>query len=243
MKKEKVIWGLGFIVLAVLVIAAGMGFVTGVTWKMILTILLAALLAKSLWELEFFGVFFPAAILLILYVDEVRKAPILVGALLLSIGFNMIFGKVATKRRAKRAMKHCEAHVYSGGEGQEVHQTSFGENSEQVTGNTMLFKNIFGASSKYVNTDDFRSASLENSFGELKVYFDNAMMQQPQAVITVSTSFGQTEIYLPRSWGVDNQVSSRMGSVVEKNRNMPEGQHKVLLTGSVSMGELQIIYI
>lgn len=248
MKKGQIIWGLVLVAIAALILAGGIGIFPGITWKMILTVLLAALFVKSLWELEFFGVFFPAAVIGILYskelqIENITPFPILLAALLLSIGFSMIFGKATSKRKARHAMEHCHANVYRNEKGEEMHQTSFGENTEQVNGNTLYFKNSFGAASKYVNTDNFQSASLDNSFGELIVYFDNAMMQQPQATITVSNSFGETQIYLPKSWNVENRVSAVMGAVVEKNQNMPENVHKVILTGSVSMGELQIIYI
>lgn len=248
MKKGKIIWGLVLIAIAALIIAGGFGILPNITWRLILSILLVVISVKSIWELEFFGIFFPLAIIGILYsrelhIEKITPMPVLAAALLLSIGFSMIFGKATSQRRARHAMEHCQAHVYRNEKGEEMHQTSFGENTEQVMGDTLFFKNSFGAASKYVNTDNFQSASLENSFGELKVYFDNAIMQQPQATIMVSNSLGETQIYLPKTWNVENQISATMGTVVEKNRNMPENLHKVLLTGSVTMGEVQIIYI
>ena len=248
MKKGKIIWGLVLIVIAALIIVGGFGILPNITWRLIVSVLMAVICVNSIWNLEFFGIFFPLAIIGILYnqelhIETITPLPILAATLLLSIGFNMIFGKATAQRRAGHATDHCQAHVYRNENGEEMHQTSFGENTEQVVGDTLYFKNSFGAASKYVNTDNFQSASLENSFGELKVYFDNAIMQQPQATIVVSNSLGETQIYLPKSWNIDNQVSVTMGSVFEKNRNMPENLHKVLLTGSVTMGELQIIYI
>lgn len=60
---------------------------------------------------------------------------------------------------------------------------------DEEDGNRISFDTSFGASIKYVNTDDFQSASLDCSFGSMKVYFDNAMMQQPQATIYLDASF------------------------------------------------------
>lgn len=34
-----------------------------------------------------------------------------------------------------------------------------------------------------------------------------------------------------------------MGNVSEQNMHQPDGEHTVILTGSVSMGEVRIIYI
>ena len=163
----------------------------------------------------------------------------------------MLFGKQASQRRAERARKrhsnfadqHFKSDHYQNGQGQQVYDTAFGETTDQVNGEMLIFKNSFGATSKYVNTDNFRSAVLQNSFGEMKVYFDNALMQQETATIDVRNSFGETQIFLPKEWKVENQISSMLGNVSEQNMHQPSGGHTVILTGSVSMGEIVIIYI
>lgn len=256
MKKGKVIWALLFIGIAVLILAGGLGVIPEVSRKLIVAVLLGAVAIGSLWELSFWGLFFSLAIIGILYapqlhIEAITPVPILGAAALLSIGFSMLFGKQASQRRTERARKrhsnfadqHFKSDHYQNGQGQQVYDTAFGETTDQVNGEMLIFKNSFGATSKYVNTDNFRSAVLQNSFGEMKVYFDNALMQQETATIDVSNSFGETQIFLPKEWKVENQISSMLGSVSEQNMHQPAGGHTVILTGSLSMGEVQIIYI
>lgn len=256
MKKGKVIWALLFIGIAVVILAGGLGVIPEVSGKLIAAVLLGVVAVGSLWELWFWGLFFSLAVIGILYapqlhIESITPWPILGAAALLSIGFSMLFGKQASQRRTERARKrhgnfadqHFKSAHYQNGQGQQVYDTAFGETNEQVKGEMLFFKNSFGATSKYVNTDNFRSAVLQNSFGEMKVYFDNAMMQQETATIDVSNSFGETQIFLPKEWKVENQISSMLGSVSEQNMHQPSEGHTVILTGSVSMGEVQIIYI
>lgn len=256
MKKGKVIWALLFIGIAVLILAGGLGVIPEVSGKLIAAVLLGVVAVGSLWELSFWGLFFSLAIIGILYapqlhIESITPVPVLGAAALLSIGFSMLFGKQASQRRTERARKrhsnfadqHFKSDHYQNGQGQQVYDTAFGETTDQVNGEMLIFKNSFGATSKYVNTDNFRSAVLQNSFGEMKVYFDNALMQQETATIDVSNSFGETQIFLPKEWKVENQISSILGNVSEQNMHQPAGGHTVILTGSVSMGEVQIIYI
>ncbi len=254
MKKGQIIWALVLIGIAALIIGGGLGLLPTLTFKMSLSILFGAVALISLWHIEFFGLFFSLAVLGILYapqlhIEAITPFPLLLAALLLTIAFYLLFGKWTAKRKAKRTAKHsdwakqhCTSNQYQNVKGEHVYDTSFGENVEQVTGELLMFKNTFGATSKYVSTDNFKSATLENSFGELKVYFDNAMMQGAEATITVNNSFGETEIFIPRTWAVDNQINVMLGEVSEKSQNQPDGRHTILLTGSVSLGELQIIY-
>lgn len=172
-------------------------------------------------------------------------------ALLLSIGFSILFGKQAAGRRAGRSRQHHEEWAkschrnehYQRAQGEVVYDNAFGEDSGQADGEMLYFKNSFGQSDKYVTSDQFKSAVINNSFGEMKVYFSHAAMQQATATIDVSNSFGETQIFIPMSWRAELQIHSALGAVTEKNHPQPDGHHTVILTGSNSMGEIQIIYI
>lgn len=256
MKKGRVIWGVLLIVIAVMIIGSGLGILPAISIKMIGTVLLGAVAVWCLWYLEFAGVFFSLACLGImhasaLHIESITPFPILGAALLLSIGFSLLFGKQIDKRRETRrrnhhsewTQKHSRYEHYRNEKGEDIYDTAFGEHSEQVAGEMLYFKNSFGESSKYVMSDDFKSAGLNNSFGELKVYFDNAVMQQQTATIDIYNSFGETQVFLPKEWNVDNKIQSMLGAVTENNYVQANGQHTVILTGNNCMGEVQIIYI
>ena len=52
--------------------------------------------------------------------------------------------------------------------------------SEQCTGEQLCCENNFGSAIRYINSDNFKSAKIENNFGSLTVYFDNAAAQGEQ---------------------------------------------------------------
>lgn len=256
MKKGKIVWAVLLIVIALLILGSGFGLLPAISGKLLAALLLGAFAIRCLWYLEFWGLFFSLAVLGIIYaaelqIESITPWPILGAALLLSIGFSMLFGKQTARRKADHsrrqhgewAQQYSRNEHYQNEQGEDVYDTAFGEHSEEVNGEMLYFKNNFGESSKYVTSDHFKSAVLNNSFGEMKVYFDNAVMRQATGTIEVSNSFGETQIFLPRTWQTDIRIHSMLGAVTETNHPQPDGQHTVVLTGSNSMGEVQIIYI
>ena len=152
MKKGKVIWALLFIGIAVLILAGGLGVIPEVSGKLIAAVLLGAVAIVSLWELSFWGLFFSLAIIGILYapqlhIEAITPVPVLGAAALLSIGFSMLFGKQASQRRVERARKrhsnfsdqHFKSDHYQNGQGQQVYDTAFGETTDQVNGEMLIF--------------------------------------------------------------------------------------------------------
>lgn len=229
MKKERIFWGVFLILGAVLVIANALGLVEGIGfWTVLGTVAFAAILVKSVFSLSFAGIFFSAAFLIILYDEQLQLEaitpwPVLGAALLLSIGFHMLFHKKS----------HVKCHSS---------HTEFDEIINEADGDTIQLSVSFGSAIKYVNSDDFRKAELDCSFGALKVYFDNAMIQQEKALVNMDISFGGVELYIPKTWNVENRVHASLGAIEEKNHNTPDGNHTLVLTGSVSLSGVTIIY-
>lgn len=232
MKKERIFWGLFLIFGAVFLLVSNMGLIEGVGfWTVIGTIFFVAMLIKSIFSVEFTGIFFSIAFLGIIYdeqlhIEQITPWPILGAALLLSIGFGMIFHKHSHK---------CWKN--------ESYHTEYEQVVDEVDGNTIKFDVNFGSVIKYVNSDDFQKASLDCSFASMKVYFDNAMMQHEQAEIYVDVSFGGVELFVPKTWTVVNQIHSSFGGVDEKNHGTPDGVHTVYLTGENSFAGVTIIYV
>lgn len=82
----------------------------------------------------------------------------------------------------------------------------------------MFFKNSFGASTKYINSDEFEFAQLD-------------------------VSFAGVELYIPKTWNVINQIDVTFGGVDEKNKNQSAGVPTLTLMGDVSFSGVTIIYI
>lgn len=234
----RIFWGIFFVLGAVLLIVSQLGMMEGIGFFTVMgTLFFVAILLKSLVALEFTGIFFSAAFLVIIYdeqlaLEAITPWPVLGAALLLSIGCHMLF-----RRHRCFAYKYEYEHDGSGKEGE------YDEVIDEKDGETIHFGTSFGSTIKYVNTDDFKRADLHCSFGALAVYFDNAMMQQEKAVINLDVSFAGVELYIPKTWTVVNKVTTSLGAIEEKNRSTPDGLHTVILNGKTSFSGVEITYI
>lgn len=237
MRKEKIFWGIFLIVGALFILAAGMGLVQGIgMWSLLWTVAFAAMLIKSLIKVNFYGIFFSIALLGIVYAEPLQITaitpwPILGAALLLGIGCSMIFPK-----RKHKNWGHGEwsVNIDSDGEDKVINEAD---------GSSISCGVSFGSSVKYVNSDNFEYARFECSFGALKVYFDNAIMQKPEAVVELDNSFGGVELYVPKTWQVVDHIDNAFGGVDEKGHAQPDGRHTLYLKGDNSFGGVTIIYV
>lgn len=234
MKKERIFWGIYFILGALFILAARMGYMEDVSfWSLIWTVFIAAILIKSVIKINFFGIFMSLAFLGIIYatplgITAIVPWPLLGAALFISIGCSMIFPK---KHRFKFDSINRHKH------------RDFEEVINEEDGQNINYSVSFGSCIKYINSDDFQYASLECSFGAMNVYFDNAIMQKSEATVHVDNSFGGMELYFPKNWLVINQMDSAFGGVDEKGHAAPDGLHKVYLQGDNSFGGITIYYI
>ncbi len=231
MKKngEKIFWGLFFILGAVFILVGKMGYLEDVSIvKLFFTVILVACVIKSIRHLEFGGILFPLAILGILYdemlgIEPLTPWPVLGAALLGTIGLEILF-----HGRRKKNHKFDKAA-----------ETIIDIEDESC----ITYTTTFGSGIKYVNTDDFKKMKLDCTFGEMKVYLDNAMIQQGEAVINVKLTFGDVELFVPKEWNVRNHMTAAFGDVTEKNRSQSQGTPVLYLSGSVTFGSVNITYI
>ena len=67
MKKNRIFWGVFFILGAIFILAAKLGFLQGMgIWSLIFTVFLAAIFIKSIFSISFFGMFVSLALLAIM---------------------------------------------------------------------------------------------------------------------------------------------------------------------------------
>lgn len=231
MRKEKIFWGLFFILGAVFIIFSRLGYLKEVSvFSLMLTIFFAAMLIKSLMHLEYTGILFSIAFLCIIYagplgITAITPWPVLGAALLGSIGCHMLFPSRRKRWREWHSNEPFESVI------------------DEEDGRSVYHRTTFGSTVKYVNSENFKYAQFDASFGEIKAYLDNAKIEGHDAQINVDVSFAGVELYLPKQWTVINQVSAVFGAVDEKNRNQSDGTVKLRLTGKVSFGGVTIIYV
>ena len=98
-KKHNLLPGLTLILIAIVMMGSAMGFIPDIPWfKLLGGIVFVAGAVKSLSKLDFFGTFFCASIVAWIFEEELRiehltPFPLVVAAILLGVGLNMILGK------------------------------------------------------------------------------------------------------------------------------------------------------
>lgn len=239
MKNEGLFWGIGFLIASLLILGNATGLVdlgdVGII-SLVLTIFLVIVIVNSIRSLNFAGILFPVAILCIIYdevlhLEAITPWPVLGAALLASIGLEMIF-------------KNTKRNMYSGSKGGRSHVNAFGDEQSESFDNIVYCNVKFGSSAKYISSDAFERAEISCDFGDAKIYFDNAILKSNHAEVVVNVSFGDVQLFIPRTWSIDKQVRVAFGDCKERGRQEYSSDSPVItIRGSVSMGELDIIYV
>lgn len=232
MKKERTFWGLALILGGVFLIISKLGYFPDVNlFSLLLTFFLVIVIVKSFIRINFSGILFPIAFICIIYdkqlgITNITPWTVLIAALLGSIGLSMIFHK-RTKLINKKY--NCEDYKF--------------EKIDVEDENHVRFESSFGASIKYINTDNFEQADFNCSFGAMKVYFDNATMRKSNAIVRINASFSGVELYIPRTWNVDDRTNVFLGGISEKNKNDKIITNTLTLVGDINFSGVEIIYI
>ena len=232
MKKDRIFWGLVFILGGVFLIINKLGYFPDVNlFSLLLTAFLAVVIVKSVIRVNFTGTLFPIAFICIIYdkqlgITSITPWTVLIAALFGSIGLSMIFHK-PTKWINKKY--NCEDYKF--------------EKIDVEDESHVRFKNSFGATVKYINTDNFEQADFNCSFGGMTVYFDNATMGKDNAIVRIDASFSGVELYVPKTWNIDDRTNVFLGGISEKNKNDKIITNTLTLVGDIKFSGVEIIYI
>ena len=222
----KILWGLFFILAAVYIVVSKLWLMPEVSvLSVLLTIFFVWLFIEGIRKINFWEILFPIAFVCIIYDDQLGITAltpwtVLGAALLGSIGLSLIF-----KKKSHHGPADDE------------------DDAEYCQGENISVENNFGTSIKYVTSDNFCKADVENNFGSLTVYFDNAIIQSGKAKINVDNSFGETNLYIPKEWKTTNTISQTGGSVKTHGECIGSSSNVLKLKGDTSFGEVNIYYI
>lgn len=233
---DKIFWGLMFILAGVLLILNRLGYLPEIYHismsKLVFTLVFLWMIISGIRHHNFFMIFLGLALIgttyaSLLHITAITPFPLIAAAVLISIGLTIIFPN------------NHYGNSFSQNHYTDAGNMDFTQSSEEI----LHFQNSFSSSSKYVNTDAFVCASFENSFGQMKVYFDNTIIKNGTADINVQNSFGELALFIPKTWNVENHVKSSFGGIKEKNQNMSEGCPTLRIYGEVAFGEVTITYV
>ena len=231
MKKDNVFWGVVLILAAVYIIINSFGFMPDVSVvRLGVSVICGVVFFKSLAGLEFGGMLFSLAILLILFDDqlgitEITPWPVLMAALLGSIGLNMIFGnRVMGLKKSK----------YGPSEFKEA---------DYVSGDEIRIGGMFGAYKKNISSDNFTKASVSCRFGGMEISFDDAVIQSGSAVVRLNVFFSGVEFYIPQSWKVENRTEGMCGGFHEHRSHSSDEGPTIVFEGNVTFSGVEIYRI
>ena len=235
---NKLFWGMLFIAGAAFLLADRMGYwsqVRSVSLVGILfTIFFIWMVLQGIYYKNFFLLLFGLSFIAIQYrhplgIMNVTPWTLLSAALLASIGLTIIF---PSKKRFK--YRHNNYNEFAD-KGEKVF--------EEQDGEVIYYKSNFGECVKFINTDSLVNVQLENAFGQMKIFFDNAVIKNGVANVNVSNSFGETILYIPKTWNVENHVKCTFADLHFEGNQATQGCPTLKIYGSISFGNVTVVFI
>lgn len=239
-KRENVFWGLVLIAIAVLWIITKLEIFPGAEFGQIaFTVLWGAWFIKGIMQKKAFPIFMSIAFLCIvwqreLHIESITPWPVIGSAILLSIGFSLIFGN-----KDKRKWERAQGHHYR-------EEKGYGHfESSHVDGEDIKHVTKFSGAEKYIDSDNLKSVEIINKFGGSEIYMDKAIPAGNEVYVRIECVCGGVEIYIPRNWRIDNQVSVTMGAVDENGNYSGDAVNDVtmILSGTVKLGGVDIVRV
>lgn len=231
----KIFWGIFFVLGAVYLIVSQIFKLPEISaFTVILTVFLLSIVIQGIRKLNFFFILFGLALIGCLYdkllgIEALTPWTLLGAAFLGSIGLSLLFKnkKKAWKRGVSFFSRRSDA----------------GVTEEYCSDGSQKFENNFSTVSRYINSDNFCSAELENNFGTMTVYFDNAIIQNPTAYLWVENNFGTINLYIPKAWKVERKSVWMCGRVMEKGKWEGTSGHTLCIHEETNFGAIIIYYV
>lgn len=239
-KKNNILFGLILICLAAVILLNQFNVFGSVSvFGIVIAVLLVCAIISGIREHNFGGIFFPLALLYIVFDEQIEALTgfpetstwiVLLVALLLSVGFSMIF---PNWEKTSRWHEHRDENMHGN------HQKTVDKNED----GKFFCENRFGEFTRRIETDNLMSASLRNNFGEMNIHFENATVYDQIVYVDVQVSFGSLKLYVPKEWDIEQNISVFAAQVKEENYASAAGTKAIRLSGTVNFGEIIIIYL
>ena len=221
--KRNWFWGIICILGAILIFGNLFGFLqfTFSLWKIIGTLICLSVIIDGIKERSFYSPLFGIAIIFYLFREDLGFEDISLWLLLLATWL-LAWGLTNIIHPKKR---HIEI-----------------EDIEYSTNSIINITSNFGEKVQYIQTNDLQYVTIDSKFSGLKLYFDQATIQN-QATIEIDGNFTGIELYVPKEWNVQSHVRSFFGGVDEKGQPSSSGYPTLNITGRIHFGGVEIHYI
>lgn len=232
MKTWKIFWGLGFVLAALFLLLDAVGVITpfldvvgGISAAQVICgLFLIAFVISRIIKLKLHEIFIPLALLFMLFEDNVAfllglEDDNIIGnwllfwcAVLLSVGVSILTSK-------NRVLNFK---ITKKGTPQKTH--------------------AIGASTSYIDCEDFVEEHIINNLGETVIHFENEANFTSGAVLHIENKLGETVVYVPEQWNVKLNITSKLGNVVQKGKGNADGP-TLVINGTNELGEVVIMFI
>lgn len=234
--KRNWFWSIICILGAILIFGNLFGFLpfTFSLWKIIGTLICLSVIIDGIKERSFYSPLFGIVIIFYLFrkdlgFEDISFWLLMVGTWLLAWGLTSIFHPEKNHIKVNKQI-----------------EINFGdddtENVEYSTNSIINITSSFGGKVQYIQTNDLQYVTIDSKFSGLKLYFDQATIQN-QATIEIDGNFTGIELYVPKEWNVQSHIRAFFGGVDEKGQPSSSGYPTLNITGRIHFGGVEIHYI
>ena len=209
--RNKIFIGIVFILTAALIIADAVLDATGIIpsipiFKIALSIPCVMWAIKAILKCKVSNIVFPLSFILLLFEKEIgvyllgkgedfiSNWIVLLSALLLTIGLELIFGDLS--------FKITNGHFVG----------------------SSINKNSLGEGVKYIDCASFKYEVIRNNLGQFDIYFQNLDAYEGGGTIEIINKLGKTNVYLPDNWSIEANIISRLGESHVYGNGDPNGK-------------------
>lgn len=225
MKRTRILWGLGFIAVSILLILNAVGVTLELPenfpiWKIVLAAIFTLWALSSLIKLKIPSIFFPLTFVVMLFENEIAELlgiedgniasvwGFLLIALLLTIGSALLIPKRLIKK--KFSGHHCKL----------------------SKGN-----NIY-----YIDCSRPVDESIENNLGACDIFFANPELYDGNGVLRIENNLGSTTIHVPSDWNVISKMENNLGSVEIPRKENELCTKGIVLAGENNLGKINVVF-
>lgn len=106
----------------------------------------------------------------------------------------------------------------------------------------VVIDNVFGETSKYINSQSFTKGQADVVFGSANIYFDNVQMAGDSAIFDLDVAFGEVTLYVPKDWLVEVQSDTVFGQITVPPKNGFASQ-TLCLNADVVFSTVRVVYV
>lgn len=225
-KKSNLVWGVFFMLAGVFTVMNAAGAFEGVDlFRTAFTLLMIPVVVVSIMDVNFWGIFFPFALLGIMYdselgIEDLTPFPILIAAAFFSLGMSMLV--------PKKAMPGLGTQAAVGG-----------------TPNIDLYiRARMGRQIKSLPNGLFRSVAVDAFCADIKVYVSGAQLMDGHGDLLLSCTVSNVELYVPRDWQVIAATDCTAKEIDEKGYvNAAKSENVLLIHGSARATGVTVVYV